>query len=259
MKDPTKTDVKNYWNETPNATEEVNIEEGTLDFYEVIEDERYKLEPFIHSCAQFTRWHGKRVLEVGCGIGTDFIQFARAGADVYGVDLTPKAIELLKKRLKLYDLNATNLVGDAESLPFQDNIFDLVYSWGVIHHTPNTEKTIEDIYRTLKPGGKITIMVYHKFSWLYLLIFLRYGILGGELLFRSFQEIISQHTESADQKNPLTKAYSIKETKKMFNMFSDVKTEVFLTPYDQTDRLPSWLTTLFSKKIGWFLVIKAIK
>ena len=244
--------VKEFWEESPCGTIGVREEEGTLPYFEKIEEERYALEPFIHQCAQFTRWRGKRVLEVGCGAGTDFLQFARAGAEPYGVDLTIHSVKLAWQRLRLYSLNGILQQGDSEHLPFHSDSFDLVYSWGVIHHTPNTEQAIEEIYRVTKPGGQICIMIYHRFSWVVLELYLRFGLLCGRP-FQSLSRIVSEHMESTG-----TKAYTRKQARRMFTMFSDYRCECFVTPYDRK-RFPKWLFTLFPSWTGWFMVIRATK
>lgn len=253
-----KLEVKNFWDQTPCGTIHSKNLEGTLKFFEEIENKRYELEPFIHQCTQFTRWHGKKVLEVGCGIGTDFLQFARAGADLYGIDLSSHSVELVEKRLKLYGLNAKVLIDDVENLLFEDSSFDLVYSWGVIHHTPDTQKAINEIYRVLKPEGKTIVMIYHKFSLLALRIILLRGIPTGELFTKGFQYVISKYTENINQKNPLTKVFSRKEAKKMFKNFSDIQIRTFLTPYE-TYRIPRFIVRIIPDFLGWFMVISAKK
>lgn len=258
MSEQDKKLIKKFWDENPAGTEGLKLQEGSLEYFEEIERYRYEAEPFIHAFAQFTRWRGKKVLEVGCGAGTDFIQFARAGADVYGVDLASKSIELTNTRLKLYGLKGNVREADSETLPFEENMFDLVYSWGVIHHTPDTEKAIKEIYRVLKPGGKIVIMIYHKYSWAVFKIFIKYGIFKMELLTRSFGEVLSRHTETTNQQNPLTKAYTVKKAKEMFRYFSDLRTDIVVTESD-SKFIPSWLLNLFHNNLGWYLIMRGSK
>lgn len=253
-----KLKVRDFWDETPCGTTHGKGSEGSLEFFEEIEEKRYKLEPFIHQCAQFSRWYGKKVLEVGCGIGTDFLQFARAGADLYGIDLSRRSIELVERRLKLYGLKGRVLNGDAENLPFKDNTFDLVYSWGVIHHTPDTQKAIDEIHRTLKPGGKAIVMVYHKFSLLVLRILLLKGILTGELFTKGFQYVLNKYTENANQKNPLTRCFSQNEAKRMFKNFSNIQTKIFLTSYE-THRIPKAIVNILPNSFGWFMCVSGTK
>jgi len=252
-----KDRVREYWDSEPCGTGGVRFEEGSLDYFEEIENHRYTVEPFVHSFAQFTRWQGKRVLEVGCGCGTDLLQFARAGAETYGIDLSPNSVELVKKRLNLYGQKAEVRQADAESLPFPDEQFDLVYSWGVIHHTPDTSQAVKEIYRVLKPGGTIKIMLYNRFSWVGLSIYLLHGLRRGKF-FTPLSQLIADYQES-----PGTKAYTVKEAKKLFPMFPVLEVRPVLTYYDTANwrgiSPPRWLVNLFSDRLGWFMLINGCK
>src|SRR6185295_8564705 len=139
-----------------------NAPTRSREWFESVEQHRYKAEPYIREVAQFSRAKGKRLLEVGVGAGTDHLQWARAGADCYGVDLTDAAIDTTRERLALYDLSSNLQRVDAEHLPFEDNSFDFVYSWGVIHHSEKPEAIIAEIHRILKPGGMFIGMMYHR-------------------------------------------------------------------------------------------------
>ena len=142
-----KTDVKAYWNVASCGTEITEKTRYTKAYFEEIEEFRYRIEPEIFSFAQFTRFKDKKMLEVGVGAGTDFLQWVRAGAKAHGIDLTQEAVYNVQERLKLYGLTAEDIkVADAEALPFEDTSFDLVYSWGVIHHSPNTEQCLADVF-----------------------------------------------------------------------------------------------------------------
>src|SRR5439155_22213891 len=135
-----KRAVHDYWNAGACNSEVAVAPKYTREYFEQIEAARYAIQPEIFSFAQFTRAHGRKVLEVGVGAGTDFLQWVRAGAQAYGVDLTDEAVEHTRRRLEIYGLEAAEIrVADAESLPYANDTFDLVYSWGVIHHTPDTE------------------------------------------------------------------------------------------------------------------------
>jgi len=256
-RDLLKDRVREYWDNKPCGTGGVRSEEGSIEYFEEIENHRYNVEPFIHSFAQFTHWHGKKTLEVGCGCGTDLLQFARAGAETYGVDLSPNSVELVTKRLDLYGLKAEVREADAETLPFPDEQFDLVYSWGVLHHTPNPPQAVEEIYRVLKPGGVIRIMIYHRLSWVGLKIYLLQGLRRGKL-FTPLSRIIAEYQES-----PGTKAYTVKEAKRLFSMFSALEVQPILTCYDITNwrgiSPPKWLVNLFSNRLGWFMLISGCK
>src|SRR5438093_4517272 len=137
-----KERVREFWEEAPCGVKlaTADVEPGSRAFYDELEATRYRLEPFIPSFAEFDRWRGKDVLEVGVGAGSDFVRFVRAGARMTGVDLTEAAVDHVRRRLELEALAADLQVADAEALPFADASFDLVYSWGVLHHTPGTKQ-----------------------------------------------------------------------------------------------------------------------
>src|SRR5438552_10038 len=140
---------------------------GTREFFTSLEAHRYRKEWHIPVAANFAATRGLKVLEIGCGMGTDGAQFAKAGADYTGVDLTEAAIELARKRFALSHLNGEFRVSDAENLDFDDESFDLVYSHGVLHHTPNIAAAVSEIHRVLKPRGQAIVMLYHRDSYNY--------------------------------------------------------------------------------------------
>ena len=255
----TKAEVKSYWNSVPCGTRNIPLADGPelVENFEKIERQRYQLEPFIFRYAQFEKWVGKKILEVGCGIGTDLLQFTKAGAKTTAIDLSPQSASLAKLRLQSYEYQGDVLIGDTENLPFRDNAFDLVYSWGVLHHTPNPDKAVHEIYRVTKPQGEICVMVYHRHSLVALQLYLLFGLFAFKPL-RSLKEIIANHLES-----PGTKAYSRAEVQRMFAMFNDLKIETVVTPYDlryKRDKyLPKWVGAFIPRHAGWYMVIQGRK
>ncbi|HYP49205.1 MAG TPA: class I SAM-dependent methyltransferase, partial [Thermoleophilaceae bacterium] len=139
-------------------------EPGSREFFEEVAAHRYSLEPAIKEMARFEDWRGRDVLEAGCGIGTDAVEFARAGARYTGIDMTPAAIALARRRFSLEGLEGRLLEGSVTALPFPDSSFDLVYSNGVLHHVEDTERALGEIHRVLRPGGTALVMVYHRNS-----------------------------------------------------------------------------------------------
>lgn len=210
-----KEQVREYWNErTCGSQFNYEAEPYTLEYYEQVETYRYLVEPEIHSFAQFTRYHGKKVLEIGIGMGTDFLQWVRAGAEAYGVDLTTESIDHVRRRLQLYGLKAADLrTADAENLPYPASTFDVVYSWGVIHHSPNTRQALAEIVRVLKPGGSAKIMVYHRTSMRLFLMWVMLGLMKGRP-WRTYADIMWN-----DQESPGTKAYTQREMRDMLAGF----------------------------------------
>ena len=241
----------------PCGTRDLDCEPGTPEFFAALERRRDEMEPYIREFAEFERWKGKRVLEVGFGAGVDFIRFARAGAEAHGIELTEAGKGLVDKWLEREGLSADTRVSDAENLPFEDNAFDLVYSWGVIHHTPDTEKAARELLRVAKPGGQIRAMIYHKPSLVCLQAYIVYGIFRGKP-FRPLEDIIANHIES-----PGTKAYGIEEARRLFAGASEITLQPKLTCHDlritRRTSLPRFLENALPQRWGWFLLVKAVK
>jgi SAM-dependent methyltransferase len=178
---------------------------------------RYELEPYIRDFARFGDGAGRDVLEIGVGMGADHREWARSGPrSLAGIDLTPRAIEFTRRRLELEGLASDLRVSDAEALPFEEGRFDLVYSWGVLHHSPDPPRAVGEILRVLRPGGEARIMIYHTHSVIGTLLWLRYGLLAGRPG-RSLADVYAHHLES-----PGTKAYTIDEARAMFSGFAHV-------------------------------------
>jgi ubiquinone/menaquinone biosynthesis C-methylase UbiE len=252
-----KESVQQFWDTTPCGTGSIFYPEGSLEYFESIAKNRNQLEPFIADYAQFDRWAGKRVLELGCGAGSDLLRFAKAGARATGIDLSPRSASLAKTRLRLYNCQGNVLIADAEQLPFKTDSFDLVYSWGVLHHTPDTQQAIKEVYRVTRPGREICIMLYHRHSLVALQMYLMYGLFAFKPL-RSLKDILARHHES-----PGTKAYTVVEAQQMFSAFRKLKIDFRFTPYDlrygRDKYLPKWVGNLVPKRLGWFMVIRGRK
>ena len=247
--------VRSYWESSPcGVSPQVagDVPERSREWFDRIEQARYEKEPFVHSVAQFTRAHGKRLLEVGVGAGVDHLQWARAGAECYGVDLTDTAIELTRARLEIYGLHSTLQRVDAEQLPFPDASFDMVYSWGVIHHSAQPERIVAEIHRVLKPGGTFVGMMYHRHSLKVFTAWVYWAAIRGRP-WRSFRDVLWNHVES-----PGTKAYTLRELKKMFGDFKEFSAEPIKTIYD-TRVYPRWLHRFFPDDWGWFMALRAVR
>lgn len=187
---------------------------------------RYRLEPYIEPFADFKGWQGRKVLEIGVGLGADHQRFVAAGADTCGIDLSPRAVAICGLRLKSFGLQSDLRIGNAEQLSFRHEMFDLVWSWGVIHHSPNPAAAIREIHRVLKPGGTAKIMIYHTWSMVGLMLWTRYGLLRGRP-WTSMRDIYAHHLES-----PGTKAYTVAQARKLFDEFTDVRIDTVLTHGD---------------------------
>ena len=161
--------VQSYWNARPCNIRHSTQPIGSKEYFDEVEKRKYFVEPHIPSFAQFERWKGKKVLEVGCGIGTDTINFARAGARVTAVDLSDESLNLAKRRAKVFNLeqNISFYHANVEELSSHVPVepYDLIYSFGVIHHTPNPSGAIAQITRYMTPSSELKIMLYAKNSW----------------------------------------------------------------------------------------------
>lgn len=289
-----KERVRAFWQANPCGVKFAEAAPGTRRFYELVEAHRYTSEWHIPIAADFPGARGLKVLEIGCGLGTDGAQFAEADADYTGVDLTDAAVELARKRFELFDLRGKFQTADAENLDFQNESFDLIYSHGVLHHTPDTAKSIREIHRVLRPGGRAIVMLYHRDSYNYRInisilrragarllkwepgIKLVHRITGEPLdslreharLLRSEKEsylrpdeFLSQNTDGAG--NPLARVYSRSEARELFKDFS----EVTLKTYFMNKRwlpllgslLPRSLESRLAARWGWHLWIYARK
>lgn len=179
---------------------------------------RFELEAHLRAFARFPDGRGKDVLEIGVGMGADHLEWARQGPrSLAGIDLTPRAVSLTQQRLALHGLSSDVRVGDAESLPFHDGSFDIVYSYGVLHHTPNTARAVEEVYRVLRPGGSARVMIYHRYSMVGYMLWCRYGLLCGRPRM-SLSEAYARYLES-----PGTQAFSLDEARTMFKSFQSVQ------------------------------------
>ena len=238
-----KKQVHGFWNEQSCDTQVTNKAQLSKEYFEEIERFRYFDQPFIHSFAQFTRYRGKRVLEVGFGAGTDFIQWLRAGAIASGIDLTEEALKNLAHRIKVYGLPEPEriLVSDAEDLPFESNSFDLGYSFGVLHHTPDTEKAIAELVRVVKPGGEIKLMLYNRRSVYVFNRWVKYALLRGKP-WKSLRWVLWNYNESVG-----TKGYTTREIRQILEPLGveDLRIETFITAGDylSSSALPplNWL------------------
>ena len=263
-----KVRAREQWGQDPCGAEYAKEQElGTREFFDEVERYRYtEYAPWMSSVMGFDKHAGAKLLEIGCGMGTDLLQFARGGAFCTGIDLTPRSIAITRHRFKLYSKQGAFMIADGEHLPFLADSFDVVYSNGVLHHTPDTAGAIREIHRVLCKGGIAKVMLYHRNSLNYWVeIVLRRGLLAGEYLRgRSSEEIMSRVIEfSEHEARPLVKVYSRKEARSLFGGFKDVTVVVeqltraelrFLSPV-VNDQMFEWL----SGKIGWNVIITARK
>lgn len=211
---------------------------------------RYELEPQILALADFASGAGKRVLEVGVGMGADLLRWVDAGADATGVDLTERAVAITRRRLGEAGFDADVRVADAERLPFESDSFDIVYSWGVLHHSPSPPTALAEACRVLAPGGRLKLMLYHRRSWVALAAWARFCLLRGRP-FATLGDAVA-HVES-----PGTKAYTTGEVRGMLTGMVEVAVRPTLTAWDR--KIAPGVARLFGERWGWFLLVEAAK
>ena len=263
-----KLKAREQWSQDPCGAEyDREHELGTREFFDEVERYRYQdYAPWMPRLMGFEECRGARLLEVGCGMGTDLLQFARNGARCTGVDLTPRSVEITRHRFKLYDVDGDFSVSDGEHLPFRAESFDVVYSNGVLHHTPDTAGAIREVHRVLRTGGVAKIMLYHRNSLNYWVeIIVRRGVLGLEFLRgRSAEEIMSRVIEFSDHDaRPLVKVYSRREVRELFRGFREVRIEVEQLMRDELRFLKVLVSGAMldqlRRRIGWNVIVTAIK
>lgn len=245
-----KDDVREFWNRNVNQLNQLHRDDiGTRDFFVAAEKLRYQyhyhLPPLFDRIA--SEFPGGKLLEVGCSMGNDTIQFARRGMRVTGVDITDAAIAIIKERFALFDMSGDFRVADAELLPFPDNTFDVGYSFGVLHHTPDTAGAIEELRRVLRPGGKAFVMLYNTLS----LNWLAHRLTGVP------------YDGSRTDPCPVEKSYFPLTAKAFFSKYSESRLTIdylYGTGWGFANRLvPSFIHRGLGKAIGWHLMIEAVK
>lgn len=243
---------------------------GTRAYFDQVEARKYRVEPHISRFAEFARWQDKKVLEIGCGIGTDTINFARAGAHVTAVDLSGASLAVAQQRAAVFGLadRITFYQADAERLSETVPIeaYDLVYSFGVIHHTPQPPQALAEIRNYLGPDSVLKLMVYHRHSWKVLWILVK----CGKLAFWKLDELIARHSE-AQTGCPVTYSYSRRTVRELLAGFAIQSIQVdHIFPYRVPEyqrheyrktwlfrRMPDSLFRSLEKRWGWHLCVTA--
>lgn len=226
-----------------------DVVRGSKEYFDIILSERKKFMYYFQSMIDFLKPSpSHEFLEVGCGMGTDTIVFEREGFNVTGIDLTPAHLALAEKLFAWYDSNGTFIEGNAEMLPFEDNSFGCVYSFGVLHHTKNTDKAINEIYRVLQPNGRAVLMLYHKWSL---------NNLAHFITRRGFENV------KGGKDSPVTYRFSKNEVRRMCVHFNEcsIRTEyLFGAGWGMLyEWIPKKLYYMLSRLIGWHLIIELKK
>lgn len=264
-----KAAVRRHWEADPCGSRGIEGQDRRA-FFDQLTRERYAQDHHVPDFARFARGRDKDVLEIGVGAGTDFMQWVKNGARATGVDLTEAGIALTKERLALEECTATLRQADAENLPFEDGSFDIVYSYGVLHHTPDTPRALAEVHRVLRPGGVALIMIYRVPSWTGFNLWGLHCAAKGKPWI-SPRQAIYEHLES-----PGTKAYTDDEARALMSDFSSVEIGAALLGGDllamrASDRYqkglhrliwrmyPRRLVETFGRRLGLGMLIEARK
>lgn len=265
-------EVRQYWDRRPCNIRHSPQPVGTRAYFDEVEARKYFVEPHIPRFAEFERWRGKRVLEIGCGIGTDTVNFARHGAEVTAVDLSSQSLEIARQRVGVYGLEdrVRFFHGSAEELTafVPKQTYDLIYSFGVIHHTPHPERVLAEARRYAALGSTLKIMVYHRWSWKVLWIVLGYG--KGQ--FWRTAELVARNSE-AQTGCPVTYTYSRPQSRRLVESRGFRATSLFVDhifPYRIADYVQyryvkawpwSWMPEpmfrWLERRFGWHLCLTA--
>jgi ubiquinone/menaquinone biosynthesis C-methylase UbiE len=240
-----KNDVREFWNAEPCGTRYLEDSE-TFDSHARA---RNSLEPYIPEFAQFKSARGLGVLEIGVGMGSDYLEWLKSGAVATGVDISSKALERATHRCELAGYESDLRVADAEQLPFIDDRFDVVYSYGVMHHSPDTPRCVREAFRVLKPGGQLRIMLYHHASLTGMMLWLRYGLIRG----KSLRQTVYESLES-----PGTKTYTQAEVRAMLSGFEDISIRQVFSPGDLLLNRPSTRFQSIVYRLAWKLYPRAL-
>ncbi len=262
-------EIRDYWNKRPCNIRHSGEPIGSAAWFEQTEKRKYFVEPHIPGFAEFEKWRDRRVLEIGCGTGTDTASFARAGAAVTAVDLSDESLRITSARLKVERLAASLYQGNAEKLSLAPQTFDLIYAFGSIHHSPNPEKIIQAVNSYRNPDTVLKIMVYNRFSWKVLWILLRYG----KCQFWKLNDFIRNYSE-AETECPVTHTYSEKSITELLeqNGWKVQSIQVdHIFPYSipaykrhkyklaiPWKFVPKKLFRWLEKRIGWHLLVEAV-
>lgn len=255
--DEMRAQARAQWSHDPAGSVAAGDDElGTRESFAKVEEHRYAEQPWMHETFRFERFAGQRVLEIGVGLGTDHLQFARVGAQMTGIDLTPRCIELTRQRFEHEGLTSDLSVMDAEKLNFEDDSFDVVYSFGVLHHIPSTENAFLEVRRVLRPGGVFIGGLYSRQSWFYALVRVD-RLLSGGWRHESLDDRLARIEYSTGDAKPYVRLLKRHELKRMlsdsgFDEVAIVRRHTGLGSL--TARVPAPIERAMGRVGGWYLV-----
>jgi SAM-dependent methyltransferase len=241
--------VKDFWESHVNNEYYTDASRATDEYFRDIEERCSATQPNLRDLFAELAGSNGRLLEVGCGIGVDSIQLAKCGFDVTAVDLTESALEVAKQFAGRRDVNINFQLGNAEGLDFPDASFDAVYSFGVLHHTPDIDKAVAEVRRVLRPGGSAYVMLYHRYSLV-------------NLVHRVFRLPYESPRDRNDH-CPVVYTLSRRGVRELFGAYSNVSVQTAY-PFTYgfgplTTKTPIWLRRPLGRALGWHLMIQATR
>lgn len=262
-----KLEVQKQWNRTPCGSTDVPNKTDTLDYFDAISKNRYeRTDPWLKNVIPFSTGCGKRVLEIGFGMGTDLLSWRKAGAEVYGIDITQEHYRLAKRNFELHGEIANLQLADAADIPFPANFFDIVYTCGVLHHTPDTVRCISEAFRVLRPGGQLIFAVYHTYSAFHIFYKVLWeGLYYGKLKKLGYKGLMATIEKGADgiTIKPLVKTYRKRQLKYMLEDFSKVEFDIAHFKRHHIPKveklIPRFAEKFLEKWLGWYLIAYATK
>ena len=267
-----KTEIARQWDTDPCGAETAASERPeSRAWYESVRMHRYvEYAPWIPQAFRFERWRGRKALEIGVGLGSDHYSLAMNAVDLTALDLSREHLRHATKHLRLFGYNTSGTLGDAERMPFATGSFDLVYSFGALHHTTNTEVAINEIERVLRPGGTALIALYHRdsfFFWFW--TFCVGGLLKLGFLRKGWRQVLSEieRRSSGNTAVPLVKVYSRRQARKLFRNFDGVRVATHHVESSAIPGVGTWLEHRFGRAwleekfgfLGWYIVVEATK
>jgi SAM-dependent methyltransferase len=262
--DLARVNAQRQWNTNPCG----NVGGQSADLAKFIEVERvrYDEQDWMHDFFGYSSFCGKRVLEVGVGLGTDLTQFARAGAECHAVDITDAHLAMARANFASRGLPVTLVKADATQIPYPDANFDAVYSFGVLHHIPEIDACLSEIRRVLKPGGILMVGLYHKWSLFHLFHLMRTGLIKGYLFRAGYAGTMARVEQGADGIDivPYIKTYSCGEVTEKFRRLGFVDLAVEIRHLKRNQFWPGLIGRLFSartlarlsRSVGWYVCAK---
>jgi ubiquinone/menaquinone biosynthesis C-methylase UbiE len=257
--------AQKQWN--ARACGELPGDKQSVGYFDAVARDRYAQQPWMHDYFRFERFAGQHVLEIGIGQGTDMMQFAQAGAICHGVDITENHLKLTARNATLRGIEVDLREADATRLPFEDNSMDCVYSFGVLHHIPEISQVMREIHRVLKPGGKVMIALYHKWSAFHLFcILLGHGLLYGWLFTKGYAGVLATIEKGADgvHVKPYVRLFSKTEVRELMGAFQQEDLSVHQlhgTHFGMAflGRVLNGRLRWIEPRMGWYVAYQGVK